>query len=567
MNIIVLDLEWNGAYSRRLHGFINEIIEFGAVKLDKKLNITDRFSCFVKPQVAKKISSVISDLTSITDENLTDALSFMQVVSRFKKWAGDGVIATWGTSDILVLIENCRYFGGEETVPFLQRYVDLQAYCEQMLGQDGREQLGLSKAAELAGVEDTALDHHRALDDSVLSAMVLEKLFTRESFRGFVQDCTDTEFYRRITFKTTYICDVNSPLIERHHLKFTCEKCGGEAKRRSKWTVKNKSLRSTFKCVDCGYEFCGQLRVKQKYEGIIVSRKSIPLPKIENPRKAEPMKIENMQLSIENGVGLLTFPAWASLPGVTHGFSTRIGGVSRNEFAAMNLGFNRGDSDENVAENFRRMAAALHIPVENITAGAQDHHTNVRRVTMENAGTGIWKPKDMESIDGLVTDEKNLPLMVYCADCVPLYFYDPKHGAIGLSHAGWRGTVSGMAKATVEKMQAEFGTDPADLLAAIGPSIAKECFEVDEPCAAEFLALPGSEGFVTDDGNGKFHVDLWACNRQFMLESGVKPENITVGGVCSMCNSDLIFSHRVTKGKRGSNAAFLMLRADAPDAV
>ena len=124
MNIVILDLEWNGAYSRRLHGFINEIIEFGAVKLDAQLNITDRFSCFVKPQVTKKISAVISDLTSITDANLLDARPYMQVMSRFKKWAGDCVIATWGTSDILALIENCRYFGGGETVPFLQRYVD-----------------------------------------------------------------------------------------------------------------------------------------------------------------------------------------------------------------------------------------------------------------------------------------------------------------------------------------------------------------------------------------------------------------------------------------------------------
>ena len=183
MNIVVLDLEWNGAYSRKLHGFINEIIEFGAVKLDKKLNIADRFSCFVRPQVTKKISTVISDLTSITDENLTDAMPFMQVVSRFRKWAGDCVIATWGTSDILALIENCRYFGGSEIVPFLSRYADMQVYCEQMLGLDGKEQLGLSKAAELAGVDDGQLDHHRALDDSVLSALVLKKLYTRESFR------------------------------------------------------------------------------------------------------------------------------------------------------------------------------------------------------------------------------------------------------------------------------------------------------------------------------------------------------------------------------------------------
>lgn len=564
MNIVVLDLEWNGAYSRRLHGYINEIIEFGAVKLDKKMNITDRFSCFVKPQVGKKISSIISDLTNITDDNLSDAMPFMQVMSRFKKWAGDCVISTWGTSDILALIENCRYFGGMDEVPFLQKYVDMQVYVEQMLELDGKEQLGLSKAAELLGIDDGALDHHRALDDSVLTAMVLGKLYTRESFRPFVQDCTDPEFYRRITFKTTYICDAESPLIERQHLRFACEKCGGETKRRSKWTVKNKSLRCNFKCVSCGYEFCGQLRVKQKYEGIIVSRKVIPLPKIEKPRKAEPMDIGTMHLRIaENGVGLLRFDDWEKLPGVAHAFSTRIGGVSQREFAAMNLGFNRGDDEADVVENYRRFAEANGVPLMAMTAGAQDHNINVRRVTRENAGVGIWKPKDMESVDGLVTDEKDLPLVIYCADCVPLYFYDPEHEAIGLSHAGWRGTVNGMAKATVEKMQAEFGTDPAKLLAAIGPSIAKECFEVDEPCAAEFLALPESEAFVFDDHNGKFHVDLWECNRRYMLRCGVKPENITVGGVCSMCNSDLIFSHRVTKGKRGSNAAVLCLRGDA----
>ena len=110
MNIVILDLEWNGAYSRRLHGFINEIIEFGAVKLDAQLNITDRFSCFVKPQVTKKISAVISDLTNITDANLLDARPYMQVMSRFKKWAGDCVIATWGTSDILALIEKLPLF-------------------------------------------------------------------------------------------------------------------------------------------------------------------------------------------------------------------------------------------------------------------------------------------------------------------------------------------------------------------------------------------------------------------------------------------------------------------------
>ncbi len=104
----------------------------------------------------------------------------MQVMSRFKKWAGDCVIATWGTSDILALIENCRYFGGGgRPFRFLQRYVDLQQYVEKRLGEDGKEQLGLSKAAELLSIDDGALDHHRALDDSVLSAMVLERIYTK----------------------------------------------------------------------------------------------------------------------------------------------------------------------------------------------------------------------------------------------------------------------------------------------------------------------------------------------------------------------------------------------------
>lgn len=561
MNIVILDLEWNGAYSRRIHGYINEIIEFGAVKLDEKLNIADRFSCFVKPQVAKKISSVITDLTSITNDQLANAMNFTQVLSRFKAWAGDCIICTWGTSDILTMIDNCKYFGGMDTIPFLKKYVDMQVYAEHMLKVEGKEQLGLSKAAEMLSIDSDELDHHRALDDSVLTALVLRGLYSPESFAPFTEDCTDPEFYRRITFKTTYICDIESPLIPRRELIFMCEKCGAKAARTGKWYSKNKSLRCNFRCEKCGYMFCGQLRVKQKYEGTTITRKTMPLPKIEKPRRAEPGVVGGMKLDIEsNGVGLLKFPDWRVLP-VKHAFSTRIGGVSCKEFASMNLGFSRGDCDDDVVENYRRFSEAVCVPMMKLTAGAQDHNINVVRVSGEAAGTGVWSTRENESIDGLITDEIGLPLMIYCSDCVPLYFYDPKHHAIGLSHAGWRGTVAGMAKATIEKMQAEFGSDPGELLAAIGPSIGPESFEVDLPCAEEFMALPGYESFVKDDGNGKFHVDLWECNRSFMLSCGMRPENITVGGVCSVKESDLVFSHRVTRGKRGSNAGVLMLEA------
>ncbi|MCH5353322.1 MAG: exonuclease domain-containing protein, partial [Acutalibacter sp.] len=129
MDIVILDLEWNAAYSRRNKGYINEVIEFGAVKCSAGLVQRDTFSCFVKPQVTKHISTLVSDLTSITDETLTDGLSFMQAVRRFRKWAGDSVIFTWGPADILALIENCRYFSGSGEVSFLSRYCDLQKYA------------------------------------------------------------------------------------------------------------------------------------------------------------------------------------------------------------------------------------------------------------------------------------------------------------------------------------------------------------------------------------------------------------------------------------------------------
>jgi DNA polymerase III alpha subunit (gram-positive type) len=133
MTFVILDLEWNGAYSRRLKGFINEIIEFGAVKVDEQFRIIDTFEALIRPQVGKKISGKIRTLTSITNEDLEAGLQFMQVTARFGKWAGDSVLMTWGKSDILVLIENFRYFGGGRRIPFLKRYVNLQDYCERQL--------------------------------------------------------------------------------------------------------------------------------------------------------------------------------------------------------------------------------------------------------------------------------------------------------------------------------------------------------------------------------------------------------------------------------------------------
>lgn len=558
MDMVVLDLEWNGAYSRRLKGFINEIIEFGAVKCGPDLEETSCFSSFVKPQVSKRISATISNLTSITNENLTGGAAFMQVVSRFRRWASEAVIFTWSTSDILTLVENCRYFSNEERVPFLSYYCDLQSYVQHRLGLEGKDQVGLAAVAEMLGLNLSGVEHHRALDDSRVTLEILKKVYDPKAMEPFIKKC-DEEFYRKITFRTTYICDLENPLIKGKDLLFACPKCGGETERKSKWVLKNRSFRSEFHCKSCGYAFGGRLTIKQKYEGLSVNQKIFPIPIIEAPRALSPGPLGQMQLEEKNGVGILRFPALSRLKTVNHAFTTRAGGVSKLEFASMNLGFGRGDSKEKVSKNYRIFCEAAGFDPDSLVTGAQDHHTNIRRVTAAHRGLGIWREKDLESVDGLCTNDPGVTLVIYCADCVPLYFVDEEHRAIGLAHAGWRGTAAGMAKAMVERMQEEFGSRPEKLVAAIGPSICRECFEVDEPVAQEFLRLPGWEHFVFGPQKEKYQVDLWECNRRFLVSAGVLPEHIALGEVCSMCESDLIFSHRKTRGRRGSNCAFLSL--------
>lgn len=560
MSIVILDLEWNAAYSRRIKGYINEIIEFGAVKCDENLNVLSTFSLFVRPQVGKHLTSIVTSLTNLTDENVSGGVPFMSAVSRFRRWAGDCVLMTWGTSDILTLIENCRYFSDTGKVPFLSRYCDLQHYAQERIAPGISEQMGLSKAAELLGLDLSGMEHHRAKDDSLMTLEILRAIYDPKALSACYQPCNE-EFYRRITFKTTYISDLKSPLVQKSDLRFACPVCGGETARTGPWTQKNKGFRAEFRCKSCGYPFAGRLILKQKYEGVVVNKKTFPLPIIEPPRDAKPGAIGNMELELHDGVGVLRFPALKECKTAIHAFSTRLGGISEKEFAAMNLGFGRGDSDEVVAENYRIFCRAAGFDPESLVTGSQDHHVNIRRVGKDQRGIGVWREKDMESIDGLCTDDPAVTLVIYCADCVPLYFIDEAHGAIGMAHAGWRGTAAGMAKVMTQRMQKEFGTRPEELIAAIGPSICKDCFEVDEPVAAEFLLLPGAEHFVTGpEETGKYHVDLWECNRRFLLEAGVLPEHITVGKVCTMCESNLLFSHRKTRGHRGSNCAMMTLK-------
>ncbi|MFR2188620.1 MAG: peptidoglycan editing factor PgeF [Blautia sp.] len=266
----------------------------------------------------------------------------------------------------------------------------------------------------------------------------------------------------------------------------------------------------------------------------------------------------------EKAVPYFTFPAFDELPGIIHGFSSRLGGVSEGFLSSMNLSFSRGDEPERVRENFRRIAESIGFSEKDLVFSMQTHTANVRRVGREDCGRGLERPVGYCDVDGLVTNEPGVVLATFYADCVPLFFVDPVHHCIGLSHSGWRGTVGKIGKATVETMAREFGSEPGDLLAAVGPSICQECYEVSEEVIGLFR-----ENFAEElwpklfyrKANGHYQLNLWEANRLIFQEAGILPQHITVTDICTACNPELLFSHRASGGKRGNLAGFLEIKA------
>lgn len=256
-----------------------------------------------------------------------------------------------------------------------------------------------------------------------------------------------------------------------------------------------------------------------------------------------------------------TIPSFEKSGMVKHGFSSRLGGVSTGEYFSLNLGFKRNDSPEKVKENFIRFCKALDIQPEQTVFSDQIHKNKVVAVNEKHKGMGFARQSEIQGTDGLVTDCPGVALVTYYADCVPLFFLDPVHKAIGLSHSGWRGTVAKTGQKTFKAMQNHYGTKPEDCLVGIGPSIGPCCFEVDSPVANEFIDTWPEYGdrIVRSSGKAKFTVDLWEANRIQLEELGVPNNNIITAALCTSCNTDIFFSHRKEKGRTGSMAAVLML--------
>lgn len=261
-------------------------------------------------------------------------------------------------------------------------------------------------------------------------------------------------------------------------------------------------------------------------------------------------------------VPVIKFEKLNNISYIKHGFSTRLGGVSKGIYSSMNLSFNRGDDYSCIRKNYDIIAQTLDLNIEDMVLSAQTHTTNVLKVGRRDCGKGILFEKGFDNIDGMITNEPNVVLVTSYADCVPLYFVDTKNKAIGLSHSGWRGTVNKMGKVTIERMREEFNTKPEDLICVIGPSICKNCYEVSYDVINKFeksFDEKFHKKIFTEKANGKYMLNLWKANEIILLQAGVRIQNIENRQICTCCNKDILFSHRGSNGKRGNLCAFLSI--------
>jgi YfiH family protein len=264
------------------------------------------------------------------------------------------------------------------------------------------------------------------------------------------------------------------------------------------------------------------------------------------------------------GVRTLHFPALERL-GVRAYFTGRAGGVSQPPYASLNWSISVGDNPAHVRQNRRRALAPAGVtPAEAAIAGLV-HGVDVARVDrLAPDESGITL---VPGVDGLVTDRPGVALIITAADCVPVYLVDPVRRAIGLAHAGWRGTMGDMAGALVRALTHHYGSRPADLVAAVGPSIGPCCYEVDRPVHDAAVGQYGQAAaafFHPGRDAEHWQLDLWAANRHALERAGVPAAQVHVGGVCTSCQRRDLFSHRADGGRTGRGAAVLLLEQESP---
>jgi len=264
----------------------------------------------------------------------------------------------------------------------------------------------------------------------------------------------------------------------------------------------------------------------------------------------------------KNGVTYYAFSHIDATGMVNHAFSTRLGGVSKGYYSELNLGLHQNDDIFAVKENYCRICEAIEQDISDIVVSDQYHTTNLHIVTKNDKGKEFFVKRHLEYIDGLVTNQKDILLTTYYADCVPLLFLDKRLKVIANCHAGWRGSLDNMAGKTVLYMQYNFGSRASDILVGIGPSISKAHFEVDFDVYEHFKGFVPATAYISESLTKpeKWHIDLWGINQECLKLAGIPSENIEVAGLCTYENKHEFYSHRRDGAKRGNLAAMIALR-------
>ena len=257
-------------------------------------------------------------------------------------------------------------------------------------------------------------------------------------------------------------------------------------------------------------------------------------------------------------IGDLEYSVADSLEGAVHCFSTRFGGVSKDHLSALNLGVHRGDVWENVEKNYEILGSAVGFRPDQTVFTKQQHTDIIRTVDASHVGEGLYREVP-DVCDGLITDKPGVALVTFSADCTPILLFDPVRRAIGAVHAGWRGTAMGIAAKAVAAMVREYGCDPENIQAAIGPCIGKCCFETDWDVPQAMLDSLGPKAMtgITQKGD-KYYVDNKFCNALWLQRAGVGMLDISPD--CTRCQPDRYWSHRAAGDRRGSLAGIIMLK-------
>jgi hypothetical protein len=258
----------------------------------------------------------------------------------------------------------------------------------------------------------------------------------------------------------------------------------------------------------------------------------------------------------------LQSPLLSNCDFLEHAFCTRRGGASQDEYKSLNMSFREGDEEFRVLSNWDRLATAFAIPMEQFLVVNQVHGDEI--FVIKSHGS-YFSSREELNYDAIVTNRENLAICIKTADCVPVFIVDKVKKVIAVVHAGWKGTALEISAKVIRLMQSQYRSQPQDILAAIGSSIGKCCYEVDAVVADAFRQHKHSSSFLfPGSGENKWMLDLVEANRRQILEAGVGENNIEVSGYCTTCNQDMFFSHRGSGGITGRQINFMMIKGDNP---